>query len=68
MRASKSRKQAYFLNEAIMIKKINFIKFIQVWGIIFMIGFSASFVAIDTIDAYREFNFRVDQIRTDYID
>ena len=51
-----------------MRKKTNFIKLIQMWGIIFLIGSGVTFVTIDVIRSYRDFNSRADQIRTDYID
>ena len=50
-----------------MRKRASFIKLIQLWGIIFLIGIGLSIVAIDVIGSYRDFNFRADQMRTDYI-
>jgi PAS domain S-box-containing protein len=51
-----------------MEEKTSLIKLIQVWGIVFLIGLGASFIAIDAINSYRDFKFRADQIRTDFID
>ena len=50
-----------------MRKRTNFIKLIKLWGIIFLIGIGASIIAIDIITSYRDFNFRADQMRADYI-
>lgn len=41
-----------------MKKKINFIKLIQVWGIIFLIGLGVSIVAIDVLDSYYDFDIK----------
>jgi PAS domain S-box-containing protein len=43
-----------------------FTKFIQLWGIIFLIGISGSIIITDTVISYRDFNVRADQIRADY--
>ena len=51
-----------------MRKKTNFIKLIKLWGIVFLLGIGASIVAIDVIESHRDFNFRADQMRADYID
>ena len=50
-----------------MRKRTHFIKLIKLWGIIFLTGIGVSIVAIDVIDSHREFNFRADQMRADYI-
>ena len=50
-----------------MKKRTSFIKLIKLWGIIFLIGIGVSIIAIDFIGAYRDFNSRADQMRTDYI-
>ena len=50
-----------------MRKRTSFIKLIQLWGIILLIGIGVSIVAIDVIAAYRDFNSRADQMRKDYI-
>lgn len=47
-------------------KRTSFTKLIQLWGIIFLIGLGGSLIAIDTVRSYRDFNFRADQMRTDY--
>ncbi len=51
-----------------MRKKPNFVKLIQIWGVLFLIGPGVIFVAIDVIRSYLDFNSRADHIRTDYID
>jgi PAS domain S-box-containing protein len=51
----------------IMKKKINFIKLIRLWGIIFLLGIGVSIIAIDVMSSYRDFNSRSDQMRTDYV-
>jgi two-component system cell cycle sensor histidine kinase/response regulator CckA len=50
-----------------MRKRTHFIKLIKLWGIISLTGIGVSIVAIDVIDSHREFNFRADQMRADYI-
>ena len=50
-----------------MSKRTSFIKLIQLWGIILLIGIGVSIVAIDVIASYRDFNYRADQMRKDYI-
>jgi two-component system cell cycle sensor histidine kinase/response regulator CckA len=49
-----------------MKRKINFTKIVQLWGIIFLIGIGGSIVVIDIVGSYRDFNFRANQMRTDY--
>ena len=51
-----------------MRKRTNFLKIIQVWGIVFLLGISISIIAVDIITAYRDFNFRADRIRRDYLE
>ena len=50
-----------------MKERISFIKLIQSWGVIFLIGIGASIITIDLIGSYRDFNFRADEMRTDHI-
>jgi len=50
-----------------MKKRTNFIKLIKLWGIIFLLGMGVSIVAIDVIGSHRDFNYRADQMRADYI-
>jgi PAS domain S-box-containing protein len=50
-----------------MRKRTNFIKLIKLWGIIFLLGMGVSIVVIDVIGSHRDFNFRADQMRADYI-
>jgi len=47
-------------------KKRSFIKFIQLWTIIIIIAIGGSIIAVDIVRSYQEFNFRADQMRTDY--
>ena len=51
-----------------MKRRANFIKFIQFWGIIFLIGIGVSIIGIDVISSYRDFDLRADQMRGDYFD
>ena len=51
-----------------MKKKIDLIKFIRVWGIIFLLGLGVIFIFIDVINSYRDFNLQAEQIRSEYID
>lgn len=51
-----------------MKKKRSFIKLTQAWGIVCLIGLGVSFVAIDTINSYRDLKLQAHQIRTDFID
>ncbi|SDU58556.1 cache domain-containing protein [Desulfobacula phenolica] len=50
-----------------MKQKTIFTRFIQLWGIVFLIGTGASIIAIDVIGSYRVGCFRADQMRTNYI-
>ena len=50
-----------------MKKRTSFIKLIKLWGIIILIGIGLSIIAVDFIVSHRDFNFRADQIRADYI-
>lgn len=47
--------------------RTSFIKLIQLWGIIFLLGIGVSIIAVDVISSYRDFNLRADQMRADYI-
>ena len=49
-----------------IMKKINFTKLVQIWGIIFLIGIGVSIIIIDTARSYRDFSFYADQMRADY--
>ncbi len=51
-----------------MRKKINFIKLIQLWGIVLLIAFAGVLVCIDIATTYHDFNIRVDKMRTDYVE
>lgn len=51
----------------IMRKKTNLINLIKLWGIIFLLGIGVSIAAIDVIGSHRDFHFRADQMRADYI-
>ena len=51
-----------------MRKKNSFIKLIRLWGIVFLIALAGIIVAIDIVTSYRNFNYRVDKMRTDYLE
>ncbi len=56
------------LDRKIMMKKRNsFIKLIQLWGPLFLIGIGVSIIGLDVINSYHYFNLRADQMRTDHI-
>jgi PAS domain S-box-containing protein len=48
-------------------KRTSFVKLIQLWGPIFLIGIGLSIVALDVISSYRYFNLRADQMRSNHI-
>ncbi len=50
-----------------MRKRASFIRLTKLWGIIFLAGIGVSIIAIDVIGSYRDFNFRANEMRTDYI-
>ncbi len=50
-----------------MKQKANLIRFIQVWGIVLIIGIGSCVVLFDTVCAYRDFHIRSMQMRTKYI-
>jgi two-component system cell cycle sensor histidine kinase/response regulator CckA len=50
-----------------MRNRASFIKLTKLWGIIFLAGIGVSIVAIDVIGSHRDFDFRADQMRKDYI-
>ncbi|WP_172684133.1 cache domain-containing protein, partial [Desulfosarcina cetonica] len=50
-----------------MHKKVDFIKYVQIWGVIFLLGTGIALIIIDATYAYRDFRLRADQIRSDYI-
>ena len=49
-----------------MKKRTNFTDLIQLWGFIFLIGIGGSIIIFDIVISYRDFNFRAEQMRTDY--
>ncbi len=49
-------------------KKNSFIKLIRIWGIIFLIALASIIIAIDIVTSYRNFNYRVDKMHTDYLE
>ena len=57
-----------FYDVKTMKKKLNFIKFTQFWGIVFLLVTSVSLIIIDATYSYRDFILRADQIRSDYLD
>ncbi len=50
-----------------MKKRASFIKFIQLWGIVFLIAVGGSIIVFDVTVSYRDFHVRAEQIRADYI-
>lgn len=51
-----------------MDKKTNFIKFVQFWGFLFLLGTGIAFVIIDATYSYRYFRLQAEQVRSVYID
>ncbi|MBM9518480.1 cache domain-containing protein [Desulforhopalus vacuolatus] len=51
-----------------MRKKRSFYKLIQLWGIISLTALSIAIVGIDLVTIYHDFNIRIDNMRTDYIE
>ncbi|BBO80518.1 hypothetical protein DSCO28_10840 [Desulfosarcina ovata subsp. sediminis] len=49
-----------------MTNKINFIKLVRVWGAIFLVVLGGSFIAMDAIETYRDFDLRAEKIRADF--
>ena len=47
-------------------KRSNFTRLIQYWGLIFLIGFGGSLIVIDMLRSYADFNYRAIQMRADY--
>ena len=50
-----------------MLKKISFIKLIQVWVVIILVMIGGIIVAIDIITSYQDFHLKADKLRADYI-
>jgi len=50
-----------------MKKRTSFTRIIQLWGIFLIIGIGGGVIVEDVVVSYRDFNFRVDQMRADYI-
>ena len=48
-------------------KKTSFIKPIQLWGVIILIMIGGSIIILDFVSSYRDFNYRADQMRVNYI-
>ena len=49
-------------------KKNSFIKLFRLWGIVFLIALASIIIAIDIVTSYRNFNYRVDKMRIDYLE
>ena len=49
-------------------EKNSFIKLIRLWGIVFLIALAGIIIAIDILTSYRNFNYRVDKMRIDYLE
>jgi len=50
-----------------MKKKNSFIKLIQFWGIVILITIGGSIITLDIFSSYHDFNFRSEQMRSNYI-
>jgi len=51
-----------------MSKKISFIKLIRLWGVIFLTALAVVIIGIDLFSNYHDFNIRMDNMRTNYIE
>ena len=51
-----------------MRKKISFIKLIRLWGVIFLTALAAVIIGIDLFSNYHDFNIRINNMRTDYVE
>ena len=51
-----------------MKKKISYIQFIKLWGLVLLLSLGISIIVIDVFITYREFNIRIDKMREDYIE
>ena len=52
----------------IMPEKIDFIKFIKIWGTIFLLGTGVALIVVDATYTYHDFQLRAAGIRSEYID
>jgi len=50
-----------------MRRKTSFIKFIKLWGIVFLLAMAGIIVSLDIVISYRDFNVRAEKMREDYI-
>jgi len=51
-----------------MSKKTGFIKLIRLWGVVFLMALAGVIVGIDLFTTYHDFNIRMDNMRTDYVE
>jgi len=51
-----------------MRKKISFYKLIRLWGIVFLTALAVVIVGIDLLTTEHDFNLRIDNMRTDYVE
>ena len=51
-----------------MKKKISYIKFIKLWGLVLLLLLGISIISIDVISTYHDFNIRIEKMRSDYIE
>jgi PleD family two-component response regulator len=49
-------------------RKSPFIKLIRFWGVVFLLALAGVIVGIDIGTTYHDFNTRVDNMRTDYVE
>ena len=50
-----------------MKQRAHFTKFIQLWGVVLIVGIVVTITAIDLFDHYHDFRLNFDQMRTDHI-
>ena len=51
-----------------MKQKINFVRFIRLWGIVSLAAFAGIILVIDIVNTYRDFSNRADKMRSVYVD
>ena len=51
-----------------MKQKINFVRFIRLWGIVSLAAFAGIILIIDIVNTYRDFSNRADKMRSVYVD
>ena len=51
-----------------MTKKLSFINYIRIWGILLALGFASGFVCLDLIKSYNDMTLKVDETGSAYLD